>query len=335
MKTVITLCLLCLVVTLHAKFPEDFSEPLHTIAFGSCNDQKMPQPLWPVIAETDPDLWIWMGDNIYADTDDMAVMKAKYDKQKAEPGYADFAEDTPIVGTWDDHDYGQNNAGSWYAKKAESQQLALDFMDVPPDDPRRTREGIYGSYTFGPEGKQVKVLLIDDRYHADKPGPRANLLGEAQWQWLQEELLASKAQLNLIVSGIQVLPEQHKYEKWSNFAKTRQALLYFILEKEIPGVVFLSGDRHIHEISVKSDSETPYALVDITSSGMTHVWRNFPGEPNYYRHGPGHDELGFGLMTIDWDAEPATVTFQIRDAENKVANQLTLTLDSLQSHLAK
>ena len=50
-----------------AKFPDDFSKPLEVIAFGSCNRDELPQPLWPVIAEENPDLWIWAGDNIYAD----------------------------------------------------------------------------------------------------------------------------------------------------------------------------------------------------------------------------------------------------------------------------
>jgi hypothetical protein len=43
---------------------EDIQRPLERVAFGSCNDQSFPQPLWPTIAAHEPDLWLWMGDNV-------------------------------------------------------------------------------------------------------------------------------------------------------------------------------------------------------------------------------------------------------------------------------
>src|SRR5687768_6847248 len=95
------------------------------IAFGSCNRQDLPQPLWEVIAGDQPDLWIWLGDNIYGDSNDMGVIKAKYDKQLQHPGYQKFTAQVPVIGTWDDHDYGRNDAGKSYPYKKATQQLAL------------------------------------------------------------------------------------------------------------------------------------------------------------------------------------------------------------------
>ena len=37
------------------------------IAFGSCCDQDKPQPIWDAIIETQPELFIFLGDNIYGD----------------------------------------------------------------------------------------------------------------------------------------------------------------------------------------------------------------------------------------------------------------------------
>jgi len=105
---------------------------------------------------------------------------------------------------------------------------------------------------------------------------------------------------------------------------TRDALLQFIKDEDIPGVIFLSGDRHIHEINLKNDDETDYPLIEVTSSGLTHAWRNFPGEPNRFRFGPVFDDLGFGLIMIDWEAQPASITLQIRDRDNTVTNSMTL-----------
>ena len=126
--------------------------------------------------------------------------------------------------------------------------------------PRRNQEGLYTSYTFGPVGKQVKILLLDNRYHAGLPGPEADLLGEKQWQWLVGELSNSRAQIHLLVSGIQVLHEEHRSEKWANFPKDRSRLFDLIKHLKTPGVILISGDRHIHEIAKKDDEETLLSL---------------------------------------------------------------------------
>ena len=147
-------------------YPTDFKTDISLIAFGSCNKRHLPQPLWEVIQKINPDLWIWMGDNIYGDTEDMAVMKEKYTQQFNLKAYKAFRESIPIIGTWDDHDYGKNNAGGWYPMKKESQQLALDFYEEPEGTARRKQAGLYTAYEFGSNDRKVKVILLDTRYHA-------------------------------------------------------------------------------------------------------------------------------------------------------------------------
>ncbi|MEM9226826.1 MAG: alkaline phosphatase D family protein [Verrucomicrobiota bacterium] len=322
--SILTLCVA------EAKFPEDFDTPLTTIAFGSCNRQDLPQPLWEVIAKNKPDLFIWLGDNVYADTEDVARFQAVYDQQFNQPQYAAFREQTPIIGTWDDHDYGENNSGKWFPIKKDADRMALDFMQVPETDSRRQRPGIYGDYTFGPPGKQVSVFLIDDRYFADRPGEEAELLGAAQWAWLEKALKASQAELKLIASGIQILPLEQSFEKWANFPRERARLLNFINAEAITGVIFITGDRHIHEMMVKSDEQTRYPLIELTSSGLTHSWQDFPGEPNRHRIGDVYRELGFGLITIDWETHPVTLSLEIRNEDDAIVNFVSLPLEALQ-----
>jgi hypothetical protein len=108
------------------------TEPAITrIAFGSCNREWRPQPLWDPILATQPDLWIWLGDNIYADTQGMEAMRQKYAIQLANAGYQRLRAGVPIIGTWDDHDYGANNSGKEYPHKAESQQSYLTSSTCP------------------------------------------------------------------------------------------------------------------------------------------------------------------------------------------------------------
>ena len=50
---------------------------LSVIAFGSCLQEKRPQPIWESVIATKPDVFLLLGDNIYGDTRDMATLKAQ------------------------------------------------------------------------------------------------------------------------------------------------------------------------------------------------------------------------------------------------------------------
>ncbi len=105
-------------------------------AFGSCAHQDKEQPIWEQVLAYDPELFIFLDDNIYGDTTDMAVLQAKYDKLAAKPGFQKLRAKSRIVATWDDHDFGCNDAGREYPKKAESKDIFLRFWQEPQGSPR-------------------------------------------------------------------------------------------------------------------------------------------------------------------------------------------------------
>lgn len=290
------------------------------IAFGSCNRQDLPQPLWKPIAAFDPQIWIWLGDTIYGDTLDMEELERKWNQQKSNPDYARLTSTATILGTWDDHDYGANNAGFTYRRKKESQQLILDFLDEPPDSPRRARQGIHDARTFGPEGRKVMVVLLDVRYFRAAPRTGGDILGEAQWIWLEKTLRSSDADIHLICSGTQILPQEHRYEKWADYPVSRQRLIDLLRELDTPGAVLLSGDRHIAEITRLPAADGHPAIVELTTSGMTHSWRDFPGEENSLRVGEPFTDLNFGTLEIDWPAR--SMTLAVRDLSGNAVRTL-------------
>jgi len=305
----------------------DTAALLNTIALGSCNQQDEPQDMWPVIGGHDPDLWIWLGDNIYGDTEDMDVLARKYKKQKFGADYAAFRENTQVIGIWDDHDYGLNDGDKRYAKKAESEELLLNFLDVPQDAAVRGRPGAYQSYTFGPKDKQVKILLLDARYFRDTlskskeenrrylPNKTGDILGEAQWQWLERQLTDSPAQVHLIGSGVQILPQDHGYEKWANFPKSRQRLFDLLQRSQPANPVLLSGDRHIAELSRIELDSLPQPIYELTASGMTHSWETVGEEPNRHRVGELVPKKNFGLIRIDWSGDQPDLRVEVRGVE--------------------
>lgn len=333
---------------------QDPGQPLARIAFGSCADQTRPCPVWDRIAEQKPDLVVLLGDNIYADIEDGKLVPATpekiakcYKDLAAVPGFKALRERFPILPLWDDHDYGSNDGGGDYPYKAESQKLFLDFWGVPADSPRRRREGVYHAAAFGPTGQRVQVILMDTRYHrsklvvADKPLPGTRLrpylpntemgatfLGEEQWKWLAEQL-RQPADLRLLCSGIQVVADEHPFEKWANIPAERERLYRLIRETGAAGVVLLSGDRHLGELSLDADA-VGYPLYDLTSSGLNQgskSWR--PPERNAKRVAGMPYGDNFGVVTVDWSATDPEVGLQLQDDTGEITVRQTFRLSLL------
>lgn len=321
---------------------------INRIAFGSCASQDAPQPIWDSIIGKDPDLFLFIGDNIYADTQDMALMREKYRKLGQKSGYQRLRNTCKVLSTWDDHDYGENDAGAGYPKKEESEQIFLDFFDVPEDSPRRQRPGVYGSHIYGPAGKRVQVILLDTRYFKDLSGRQKNtmseeekeqknivgwylpnensnatLLGEAQWTWLEQQL-QKEAEFRIIASSIQVIPFEKGMECWGNYPHERERLFSLVNKTGANGVMFISGDVHFSEIS-KTD-EGPYPLYDFTSSGMTHSNAGWSKRKNSFRLGDAYAGLNAGLIQIDWEREDPAIGLKTMalDGSIKIEHQINL-----------
>jgi alkaline phosphatase D len=293
------------------------------IAFGSCNDLSQPQLLWGHIAALHPDVWVWLGDNVYADTQDMAEMRLHYDRTRAEPGYAALLRQTRVIGTWDDHDYGANNAGKEYPKRAQAQQVLLDFLGEPQDSPRRKQAGVYASYDFGEGERIVRVILLDTRYHRDAPGPHGDVLGDAQWAWLQDQLTDSPAAVHVLGTSFQLVAQSHPHEKWANFPSARARMLALIGISGARNPVVISGDRHYAELS---KTELPYGgeLYDLTASSLSRPWDRDPREANPDRVGPYYWHVNFGLLEVDWLARELRLQVRGQDGEPKIQHAIPL-----------
>ena len=280
------------------------------IAFGSCNKhQKMnATSIWTSIERTHPNAFVWLGDAVYADTR-ITFEKRKYfgEKFHAEayaavkrfPAYERLAKKARILGTWDDHDYGMNNAGKHWEHKEMAKELFLDFLDEGKETERRLeRDGVYESYSVyeddeAKRGREVQILLLDTRWNfVDGSTPEdgeADILGPKQWEWLEKELMKpSNAEVTLIGSSIQVFAELNQMykavnykiarefgksiENWGSFPSNQKRLMRLVSKAKERRVIFLSGDVHVGMIDVRAPGcHLPYESIDATSSGITHV----------------------------------------------------------------
>ncbi|VAV86037.1 Phosphodiesterase/alkaline phosphatase D-like protein, partial [hydrothermal vent metagenome] len=147
-----------------------------------------------------------------------------------------------------------------------------------------------------------------------------SMLGEVQWKWLTNQLQNSKASFNVIVSSIQFLSSEHGFESWGNMPHEVDKLINLIKTTQAKNVIILSGDRHISEFSKKEVDGLTYPIIDFTSSGLTHSYINFKGEPNQYRIEDVVFEKSFGILKFDFDK--LTVTMQMRGKDNVLQQEL-------------
>ena len=301
--------------------------PLQRIAFGSCLGQDLPMPVWKAVLEADPDLFIFLGDNVYADTHDMNALRSQYAKLAAQPGFQSLRSAIPILATWDDHDYGTNDTGADNPTRDQSQEIFLDFWQVPKDSPRRKQPGVYHSEVYGPPGQRVQIILLDTRYfrsplktektasdesYLPNEDANATLLGSAQWSWLEKQLQVP-AQIRIIGSSIQVVAEDHGGEKWNNFPNERKKLFDLLWKSRATGLFFISGDMHFAELSMMN-GDVGFPIYDLTSSSLNWSEKNWRTvSPNRHRIGVMQVGDNFGMIQIDWKLPDPLIRLQIRD----------------------
>jgi len=311
------------------------------IGFGSCLDQHRPQPIWPALLKEPFDLFIFSGDVIYEDTTYIPDKQRAFKILGENPFFKKLISKVPILATWDDHDYGADNQGSEYSSKKEMKSVFLDFFGTPADSPRRKRDGIYGSYMLGPLEKRVQIILLDARYFKTplrkkkpqmqtesmgsfEPEMEGTVLGEEQWSWLENELL-KPAQIRVLVSSIQFIPNERKIEYWGNFPHERKRLLDLIQKTRAEGLVILSGDAHFAELS-KTD-EGGYPIYELTSSGLNQGDKIRSQTANA-RQIAAYAGENYGFVSIDWSHDPK-ILLGVKDTRGRTMIRQAIQLSEL------
>ena len=332
-----------------AGFVWDSRSSASRVAFASCHSMRRvtPNGVFERLREYTPERFFWTGDAVYVNTTNTTELSTAYSKMTTYPPYTRFVESigaNNIDGTWDDHDYGLNDAGKELTEKPTRQQLFLNFIGKD-DNPRRgftQREGVYSSHLIERNGRRVAVILLDTRTHrAPHYVPSfsrfrlpqmaylsavcrmvcsmlrlyssESVLGARQEEWL-DALLEGYGGLDgyVVVSSIQVTTSNPFVESWGHFPNAKNSLLRRFSGKN--GVIFISGDVHVAEMMAH----------EITSSGMTHVFgvgaTYIPGlfanrifNSHLVPEGARYSGKNFLGLDIDWEGN--AMRFGVRSAE--------------------
>ena len=301
--------------------------PINVYAYkyglGSCLDQDREQNIWSSIKNEDLDGFIFLGDNVYGDMPNGKLSKMQKAYQTQKKRLPKWLLDKEIIAIWDDHDFGLNDGGGDYPLKKEAEKMFLNFWNIPNSDPRRNREGIYFRQTKDVEGVKIEIIGLDTRYFRSKliksknvytknNNPKATILGQDQWLWLESSLSSSNADAIIILSSIQILATNHPYEKWDNFPLERKRLLGLIADKaKNKTVILVSGDRH------KSGIYQNKNFVEITASSLNR--QASPGEEtDPLLIGKTFRMKNYGIL----DIEPSEnkITLSIHDKNGMMVN---------------
>lgn len=327
-------------VLIGAGLKVDETKTVSKIAFGSCINQfsgNNPE-IYYSISKFKPDLFVWLGDAIYADVfkfpfrypnPNLKAWNDKFRTLKFSPEYQQLSNVSMITGIWDDHDFGINNGGKSFEQKIAAKTLYLNFLE---DGSKRDHEGIYHSFSFG----NLKLILLDIRWFRDDKDEHGDSLGEEQWAWLEEQL-KSNEKLKIIANGLQVntFDRYGPAEKWHEKSRIR---LWQLINK-YKGVIILSGDVHYAEILKVNCAK--YSMVEVTASGMGHsVYTTFSWvgwfvlnfiQPFNFNVGPKYIWKNFGTIEIDWERE--LVDIAIRDTYGTVHNSFRVYFDELSNEI--
>jgi alkaline phosphatase D len=151
------------------------------------------------------------------------------------------------------------------------------------------------------------------------------MLGEAQWQWLEEEL-RRPAEVRLLASSIQVLSDNHPYEAWWTMPNEQRRLLETIRASGAKGVIALSGDRHVAALYRRRRGLT-YPLHELTASSLNKPFVQDDSELASTQLGRVYTPVNFGMVEIDWARR--TVGLSVRGLDGAAVRSLTVPFSEL------
>ncbi|MEZ6039984.1 MAG: alkaline phosphatase D family protein [Planctomycetaceae bacterium] len=217
-----------------------------SVSFVSCVDIE-PNAIWQEMANLDVDGVFLMGDTPYIDSSDLSVVRTRHRQFLQMPELAALGSHTPIVGTWDDHDFGRNN-GNGRNMMNGKESTRRGFVEYRAHAQFGDgSEGVYHKVDLG----MIEVFLLDPRtFSQTAPSPvdqtQPTCFGADQWNWLLKSLRESKAPFKVLAMGAIWQDKKNKEtDDLFTYWYERDALLDFIKTEQISGVVLLGGDIHL------------------------------------------------------------------------------------------
>lgn len=289
-----------------------------TVAFGSCPrvQEEAIQPIWHEIRDTNPDLFFWLGDNIYGDSLYAKFLAEEYRSQRQVRSLQPVLRSIPQLAIWDDHDYGLNGHDRENPIKDVALEVFKNYWANPayglPDAP-----GVFFPYAYG----GVDFFFLDGRYYRDPAtmddGPGKTFLGAKQLAWLKAGLKKSRAPFKLLISGNGWTSlKGERGDTWASCLHERNQLFNFIRDEKIGGVLLMSGDTHQGELNcIRWSEQGGYDFYEFVSSPLG---QGMSGKlqrkiPEIYLREWYQDAPNFGYFIFDLTKKDPVLRYNLMD----------------------
>jgi alkaline phosphatase D len=216
---------------------------------GICRDARDGFPIFEHVLAERPDVFIGLGDMIYADdvchpvgplgnaqvgaafgpATDLDGFRAHWRYTRADPGFRVLLASTPYYAVWDDHEV-VNDAGPHHDTRAEAPYranvplLPLALRAFREWNPLAGEPALHRQLRWG---RHLEVFLLDTRKYRDPnlvpddgPEPKT-LLGAGQRRWLEQAVTSSDATWKVVASSVPRCASAHGRFSFSPPNKTR------------------------------------------------------------------------------------------------------------------
>ena len=263
------------------------------------------------IADQEPDLMLWLGDNTYLREPDWGSWTGylhRYTHTRSLPEMQRLLRNTQHYAIWDDHDFGPNDGDGSFVNAG----LAREAFDLFWPNPEGRPTGLVTNTTSFSHG-DVDFFLMDNRTMRVPPDvttAKPAILGKDQVDWLVRALKYSDATFKIVAVGGQFLNDAPVFENHATVPAERQELIDRIDAEGITGVVFLSGDRHFSELS-RMVLPNGNELHDLTLSPMTS--QAYPPREENHLSVPGSrvSERNFGRLAFTGPRNERRLTISV------------------------
>jgi alkaline phosphatase D len=241
------------------------------------------------------------------------------------PAWQSLSVTVPTYATWDDHDYFNNDRagipfGYRDADRVGVRRAFSQAWNNPSCGFNDERGGVFLRTRLGP----CDIIMLDNRYF--RTGEERKFLGNAQTEWLKEQLLDCRGPFTIISCGTMWTDHISKgKDSWGRYdPEGREQLYQFIEENQIPGVLLLSGDRHGASVFriPRPSGHTFYEFEPASLGGRSGPVTKAKGNPDALYLVSG--KYAFGEFTFDATLDDPEVTFRLVHEEGETLFELAL-----------
>jgi alkaline phosphatase D len=298
-----------------------------------------------------PDLFLFVGDTVYADhrcptpenvpgsnfhASDLAGFRAKHRYNRADAAAQAFFRTTAVFAIWDDHEVRNDFAGPDEPLMPVGRRAFLEYWPIQPPPGDRFR--LYRRVRWG---RLAEIFILDTRQYRSPnlqpDGPQKTMLGAAQRDWLLAGLSRSDAVWKLVVSSVSLSVPTGRVARdgWANgsthltpegtptgFEHELATIVRALQERRVGNVVWLVTD--VHRAEVLRHSPHPGLTFHELIAGPLSASTGRPGvlddtlRPTRLFGEGGYEN--FGELTI----RPEDLVVRIVDADARIRFETTL-----------